>query len=260
MDGLGKHGMFWIVFGWVGKLHNYYKKVSLANCHGIAASFFPSLLSVFHRSFTRVACSQAPSSSLHLWHPSGIMQRGFRQWPAPHPKLRLCVDYELWLLSAECWIFLLASFALSFSHAIGFQERRKLELPEVSANLCCAISLTHCCIQKPESKPAIVPATTLAENGMGPRPDEVRWLVHVLRSDLHMDSAIGWKLAKRCSNKNKTKTDYTMTTAKEVLTSICSFYDSSSVSKEVIGVALKIIQICEVRWFPSLKVATRLMK
>ena len=253
--------MFWIVFGWVGKLHNYYKKVSLANCHGIAASFFPSLLSVFHRSFTRVACSQAPSSSLHLWHLSGIMQRGFRQWPAPHPKLRLCVDYELWLLSAERWIFLLASFALNFSHAIGFKKEsmeRKLELPEVSGNLCCAISLTHCCIQKPESKPAIVPATTLAENGMGPRPDEVRWLVHVLRSRRSPYGFSNW--LKTCKTLFQQKKDYTMTTAKEVLISICSFYDSSSVSKEAIGVALKIIQICEVRWFPSLKVATRLMK
>ena len=39
-------------------------------------------------------------------------------------------------------------------------------------------------------------------------------------------------------------------THKEVLTSICSFNDSSSVSKEAIGVALKIIQMCEVRYFP----------
>ena len=55
-----------------------------------------------------------------------------------------------------------------------------MELPEVSARLC--YSLTHrlSCIQKLESKPAIVPATTL--DVMEPKLDEVRWPVHLLRS------------------------------------------------------------------------------
>ena len=45
--------------------------------------------------------------------------------------------------------------------------------------LCCAISLTHSCIQKLESKATILPATTLAENFVKQKPDEVRWSVHV---------------------------------------------------------------------------------
>ena len=57
-----------------------------------------------------------------------------------------------------------------------------MELPEVSAHFCCAIPLSHSCIQELESNPAIVPGTTFAENVMVPKPDEVRWLVHVLRS------------------------------------------------------------------------------
>jgi hypothetical protein len=50
------------------------------------------------------------------------------------------------------------------------------KLPEVSANyLRCAISLlTHSRIQKLESPPEIVPATTLAKNCMEPESDEVR--------------------------------------------------------------------------------------
>ena len=50
----------------------------------------------------------------------------------------------------------------------------KLELLEVSAKLLrCAISLTHSCIQKLESEPAMLPATTLTENFVKPTPDEV---------------------------------------------------------------------------------------
>ena len=56
------------------------------------------------------------------------------------------------------------------------------KLLEVNANLCCAISLTHSYIQKLESSSVIVPTTTPAENFMEPKPDEVRWSVHVLRS------------------------------------------------------------------------------
>ena len=61
------------------------------------------------------------------------------------------------------------------------KKSRESKLPEVSANLYCAISLTHSCIQKLESKLVIVPATTLADNFMVPKPDEVR-LVRVLGS------------------------------------------------------------------------------
>jgi hypothetical protein len=50
----------------------------------------------------------------------------------------------------------------------------EMDLPEVSANLCYSISLTHSFIQEMESRPEIVPATTLAENVMETKPDEVR--------------------------------------------------------------------------------------
>jgi hypothetical protein len=92
-----------------------------------------------------------------------------------------------------CWMFLMVSSV----HDMGCEEKStemKLELLEVSAILCCAISLlTRSCInQKLESNPAIVPATTHAENFMEPKSDEVRWLVHVRNpSDVHTDSAIG---------------------------------------------------------------------
>ena len=53
------------------------------------------------------------------------------------------------------------------------------KLPEVSANYVAQFLLTHRCIQKLESEPAILPATMLAENFVNPNPDEVRWSVHV---------------------------------------------------------------------------------
>jgi hypothetical protein len=63
------------------------------------------------------------------------------------------------------------------------ETKVEVEVPEVSTNLYVAQShLTHSCIQKLENKPEIVPATTLAENFMVSKPDEVRWSVHVLES------------------------------------------------------------------------------
>ena len=60
------------------------------------------------------------------------------------------------------------------------KKSKETKTPEVSTNLCCAISLTQSCIQKLESPPAIVP--TFTENFVKPKPDEVRWPVLVLRS------------------------------------------------------------------------------
>jgi hypothetical protein len=53
------------------------------------------------------------------------------------------------------------------------KKNTEMDLPEVSANLSYSISLTHGCIQKLESRPEIVPATTLADNFMEPEADEV---------------------------------------------------------------------------------------
>jgi hypothetical protein len=59
-----------------------------------------------------------------------------------------------------------------------------------------------------------------------------------------------------------TKTDYALATVKEVLTLSQSAASVIPVPflQEAIGVALKIIQLCEVRWIPPLKVAKRLIK
>ena len=61
------------------------------------------------------------------------------------------------------------------------KKSTEIELPEVSAHLCSAIPLSHTCIQNLESNPGIVPATTLAQNVMESKPDEVRWPFHDLR-------------------------------------------------------------------------------
>jgi hypothetical protein len=59
-----------------------------------------------------------------------------------------------------------------------------------------------------------------------------------------------------------TKTDYTMATVKEVLTLSQSAAGVTPVPflQEAIGVALKIIQVCEVRRIPPLKVASQMIK
>ena len=53
------------------------------------------------------------------------------------------------------------------------KKSKETKTPEVSANLCCAISLTHSCIQTFDSPATIVLATTSAENYMEPIPYEV---------------------------------------------------------------------------------------
>ena len=59
-----------------------------------------------------------------------------------------------------------------------------------------------------------------------------------------------------------TKTDYTMATVKEVLTLSQSAAAVLPIPflQEAIEVALKIIQVCEVRRIPPLEVARQLMK
>ena len=61
------------------------------------------------------------------------------------------------------------------------KKSTEMELPEVSARLFCAIPLSLTCIQNLKSNPAVVPATTLAENVKESTPDEVRWSFHDLR-------------------------------------------------------------------------------
>ena len=63
------------------------------------------------------------------------------------------------------------------------KQSLETKLPEVSAHLCCEIIHWHRCIQKRESKPAIVPARTITKNFIERKvePDVVRWLVHVFQ-------------------------------------------------------------------------------
>jgi hypothetical protein len=126
--------------------------------------------------------------------------------------------------------------------------------PQVSTDLCCEISLTHSRVQKPENPPAIVPATMSAENIMEPKPDEGRFTFCNL-SDVNVDSENSQSVV-------PTKTDYTMATVKEVLTLSQSAAAVTPVPflQEAIGVALKIIQVCEVRRISPLKVASQMIK
>ena len=109
--------------------------------------------------------------------------------------------------------------------------------PQVSANdLCCAISLTHSCIQKLESLSAIVSETTNAKNSMCSRPA------------ISLTSMWIQKLSENSQSVVPTKTDYAMSTVKEVLTlsqSAATVIPVPFLRKATV-VALKIIQICEV--------------
>lgn len=91
---------------------------------------------------------------------------------ARHPKFPPNISLVITLLCVlitnyVCWMFLLCCLHMPWG---AKRERKATEakLPEVSANLCCAISLTHNCIRKLESPLAIVPATTFAENFVNP--------------------------------------------------------------------------------------------
>ena len=94
----------------------------------------------------------------------------------------------------------------------------------------------------------IFPATAFAENHTEPKPDEVRWSesVHILRS---LTSICIQELPENSQSVVPTKTDYAVSTVKEVLTlsQSAAFMIPVPFLKEAIGVALKIIQVCEVR-------------
>ena len=122
------------------------------------------------------------------------------------------------------------------------------KLPEVSANLCCAISLTYSCVQKLESPSTIVPTTTpaAAKSLKEPKPDEVRWSV---RPAIFLTSILIQNFPKNSQSDVPTKTDYTITTVKEVLilAQSASLVVPVPFLTEAIGIALKIMQLCEVR-------------
>ena len=98
-----------------------------------------------------------------------------------------------------------------------------------------------------ESKPAIVPVTTLIENVMGPQPYEVRWVSS--QPAISLTSICIQQSSEDSPSVVPTKTGYAMATVKEVLNLAQSASSVIPVPflKDVIGVALKIIQACEVR-------------
>ena len=101
---------------------------------------------------------------------------------APHPKFPpYIVGCNLAAPLTPCsvrWLLTMSDGSFSWRR---LKKSTETKLPKVSITLCCAISLTHSCIQKLESPPEIIPATTLAQNFMEPKPNEVRWSVNVLR-------------------------------------------------------------------------------
>ena len=108
----------------------------------------------------------------------------------------------------------------------------------------CNLIDTHIAVSRPE----VVPATTLAENSMWPKPYEVIWV----------SSRVGISLTSHPNRfRNYLKTQkapfqqkqLTLWQLKEVLTLAQSATSMIPVPflKEAIGVALKIIQVCEVR-------------
>jgi len=124
----------------------------------------------------------------------------------------------------------------------------------------CAISLTHWWVQKLEAyPPTIAPASPSVENQVTkPKANNVSWSVHVLQS---LTSMCIQKLSENSTTAVSTTKDYAMATVKEVLTLSHSAAGVMPVPflREAIGVALKIIQVCEVRFIPPLNVARQLI-
>jgi hypothetical protein len=131
------------------------------------------------------------------------------------------------------------------------KQTTETKLPDVSTNSLCATSLTHIFVQKlPENLPPIVPATSAEKQFMGLKSDEVRGV-----NSYPANSLTGIWIQKRSENSRTgvpTTAEYAMATVKEVLNLSQSVARVMPVPflQDVIGVALNIIQICEVRSIP----------
>ena len=131
----------------------------------------------------------------HLSGLSGVMQRGFQQGPSSHliscivtslglgrglhlaPSL--CIDFELCVLDVSPGV-------VCSSHGVQRNKERRRNLRWAPIYIAQTQFYWHAnCNQKLESIPAIVPATTFAENLMEPNPEEVRshyWLRNCLKT------------------------------------------------------------------------------
>jgi hypothetical protein len=115
-----------------------------------------------------------------------------------------------------------------------------------------AISLTHSCWQKlPENPQANIQATTSSKRQfMNLKADEVRGSIRVLQKFL---TDIWIQKLSENSQTVVSITEYNTASMKAVLTmlqSVAGFMPFPLAMQHAIGVALTIIQLCEVRWIP----------
>ena len=103
----------------------------------------------------------------------------------PHISLVIAKRALVLIPCSVRWLRTMSAGCFTWCHLyMPWGAKKKIKetnLPEVSANLCCASWLTHSCIQtrKLEIPPEIVP--TRSDNFIEPKPDEVRWSAHALR-------------------------------------------------------------------------------
>ena len=99
----------------------------------------------------------------------------------------------------------------------------KLKIPEVSANLRCAVSLTHQLYPETGKWTCDCPSNNVCWEFYG----APRWGETPLFSDVHIDSEIGWKLTEHRSNEDRLLCGHRERSSNPL--SICSFSDPSSV-------------------------------
>ena len=175
------------------------------------------------------------------------MQRGFAkssQVPTSyilgHNLLALCVNYELWVLDHHLFLGVVRTSRGARKKVGSRKFRRWATIYVAQSNWLTAASR----IRK-------VNLRSLQEQRllrMWWSRNLIRWdgpLTFCDFSDFHSQSVV------------PKKTDYAIATVKEVLTLAQSAASVIPVPflKEAIGIALNIIQLCEVRWIPSRKVA-----
>jgi len=94
------------------------------------------------------------------------MQDSCRQLDEHHLALLAITSIATLTTNYVRWMFLLVPSA----HAVGCQE----EIPPGEYRLCCAILLTHICVQNLEDPAANVSTTLSSKMFMEPETDEVR--------------------------------------------------------------------------------------
>jgi hypothetical protein len=137
------------------------------------------------------------------------------------------------------WVFLLVSSAQAME-----MQTMEAEL-EVSIDSCCTISLTQTYVQE-LAIVEVAPPVPVAKIFMDPESDEVKELIHVLWT---LTSIFIQKLSENTRAVVPTTTQYIVATGKQALALLQSAASVIPVPllQDAIGVAMKIIGICEVR-------------